>query len=99
MSSGVACWNSPMWSSRTRLTSATSSTRLCLMWDGAWMSLPPCAMRVHLLPPGVPEVGEAVDHDDERTAAERRVVDLHAVLRGRVPVFDAIENVDRKSVV
>src|SRR5688572_29668863 len=34
--------------------------------------------RVHLVPPRVPEARKAVDDDDERPFAERRIVDLHA---------------------
>ena len=54
--------------------------------------------RRHLMPPRVPEVGEAVNHDDERGGAglfraERGVVNLHAALRDGVAVRDAIEDV------
>ena len=49
--------------------------------------------RRHLVTPGVPEVGEAVNHHDERPLAERRVVNLHAALRDGVAVRHAIEHV------
>ena len=46
----------------------------------------------HLVAPGVPEIGEAVDHDDERALAGGDVVDLDAVRVGvAVLVLDGRE--------
>src|SRR5262249_24611778 len=49
--------------------------------------------RGHLVPPRVPEIRKPVDHDDQRPLAERGVMDLHAAVRRRVAVLDAVENV------
>ncbi len=50
--------------------------------------------RLHLVAPRVPEIGKAVDHDDQRAAAEARVMNLDAVGIG-ITVFHAGFDVGR----
>src|SRR5690606_35603414 len=45
--------------------------------------------RAHLLAPRIPEVGKAMDHHDQRTLTQCRIVDLHAT-GVRILVLDSI---------
>src|ERR1700748_1215624 len=50
------------------------------------------AQGIHLLAPGVPEVREAVDHNDQRTLAQGDIVNFDAAGIGIV-MFDAIPQI------
>ena len=49
--------------------------------------------RRHLVSPGIPEVWKAMNHHDQRSSAERRIVNLHAALRYGVSMRHPVEDI------
>ena len=88
----------------TAATSATSSAHVVVL-DAFWLIAQVVAAlidsddliatreRRHLMTPAVPEIWEAMDHHDQRSLAERRIVNLDATLGRCVAMRHPVEDV------